>query len=289
MDNSDRIIDLHGLAPTQPEIAPVIWSGMTVIWRRAPSTFEPVRMPLMGVGVSYIGDRRSRSRRGFGEAVERMLEPDSVFVFADDDFYWEENAAPFAGVALGFDQTLLDRFAKRIEFGGPVNLRSAHFRRDDRLIAITKLMAAEIQSSGVGGKLYQDSLVLLAGLHLLREYGGAEGVAREPAAGLTSVKLTLIADYVSDHLGGDIGLEELARLVNMSPFHFARSFREATGRPPYRYVLDQRMARARELLTTTGLAVGEIAWRVGYANSSHFSAQFKRAFGVTPGRFRSRL
>lgn len=289
MEVSERIIDPDSLAPAEPEMMSVLWSGMTIIWRRAPFTPEAIKMPTTGVGVSFIGDANSHSRKGFGDTNVRRLEPGSVFVFADDDFIWEQNVTPYAGVALGFDETFLKDFAERVDFGGPINLRSSHFHADERMIAITKLMAAEIRSSGLGGAIYQEALVALAGVHLLRNYAGAEEAGRHGSLGLTSVKLKLIGDYVADNLAAAIRLEELADLAGMSAFHFARSFREVTGRPPHRYVVEIRMARARELLTTSSLSVNEIAWRVGYANPSHFSKQFKRAFGITPGRFRSHL
>jgi AraC family transcriptional regulator len=78
----------------------------------------------------------------------------------------------------------------------------------------------------------------------------------------------------------------MAAVVHMSPFHFARAFKAATGQPPHRYLTQRRMERAKILLSVTRLPVAEVANRVGFSNQSHFSAQFRRATGTTPKGYR---
>jgi AraC-like DNA-binding protein len=81
-------------------------------------------------------------------------------------------------------------------------------------------------------------------------------------------------------------LEELAAAVNLSPFHFARVFRHATGMPPHTWLMQQRIARARGLLQGGCLPV-EVAMLLGFADQSHLSRQFKQVYGVGPGAYRS--
>jgi AraC family transcriptional regulator len=68
--------------------------------------------------------------------------------------------------------------------------------------------------------------------------------------------------------------------------HFARSFRAATGAPPYAYVLSRRPQHARELLLKSDRPISAIALDVGFANQSHLTATFQRTFGVAPASFR---
>jgi len=75
----------------------------------------------------------------------------------------------------------------------------------------------------------------------------------------------------------------------MSKYHFAKSFRRATGMAPHRYLMDIRVAKARELLVHSDLSIEEIAYRVGYMDRSHFRGQFLSTVGTTPGRYRREL
>jgi AraC family transcriptional regulator len=74
----------------------------------------------------------------------------------------------------------------------------------------------------------------------------------------------------------------------MSPFHFARLFKQSTGNSPYRYVLQARANRAKELLKSGKFSIIEIAHRLGFADQSHLTRQLKDVFGATPKMLRAR-
>lgn len=79
---------------------------------------------------------------------------------------------------------------------------------------------------------------------------------------------------------------ELARRVGLSRPAFARRFKERTGESPLRYLAHRRMARAAELVRTTGWGLAQIASHVGYGSELAFNRAFKRAHRVAPGTFR---
>lgn len=79
-------------------------------------------------------------------------------------------------------------------------------------------------------------------------------------------------------------LAALGQAAGMSPFHFARVFRELTGTPPHRYLLQVRLTRAAERLRQ-GASVTETCYACGFNNLSHFIRLFRRTFGVPPSRF----
>ncbi|MGH9368396.1 MAG: helix-turn-helix domain-containing protein, partial [Thermoanaerobaculia bacterium] len=81
-------------------------------------------------------------------------------------------------------------------------------------------------------------------------------------------------------------LERLAREAGMSPFHFARVFRQLAGAPPHRYLLGVRLRRARQALEQ-GRGVTETCFETGFSSLSHFIRQFRRAFGASPSRLRA--
>jgi transcriptional regulator GlxA family with amidase domain len=78
----------------------------------------------------------------------------------------------------------------------------------------------------------------------------------------------------------------LAKVAGLSRAPFARRFREATGRSPVRWLAEQRLAVAEELLLETDLGLAAIAAEIGYGSEFAFSKAFKRRFGVAPGVFR---
>jgi AraC family transcriptional regulator len=83
--------------------------------------------------------------------------------------------------------------------------------------------------------------------------------------------------------GANLTVEYLARQVDLSPAHFARAFKETTGRAPHRYLLTLRLEWARRLLDVANPVLSEIALRTGFSDQSHFTRLFKREFGITPG------
>jgi AraC family transcriptional regulator len=96
-----------------------------------------------------------------------------------------------------------------------------------------------------------------------------------------------VVERIETDLTGDLSLETLASVAGFSVFHFAKSFKAATGQPPHAFVMSRRVERAKVLLKTTSLPLLEIAYRVGWENAAHFSTAFKRATGLTPGAFRA--
>ena len=102
-------------------------------------------------------------------------------------------------------------------------------------------------------------------------------------------KLVLRAvEYIQDQLGTDLTVSGIAQAVGMSPYHFTRLFKASTGRTPYQYVVDARVKKAKELLTTGKFTISEVAYHVGFADQSHLTRHFKRVFGLPPKRLLSR-
>jgi AraC family transcriptional regulator len=94
-------------------------------------------------------------------------------------------------------------------------------------------------------------------------------------------------DYVEENLAESISLHRLAALAGVSTRHFERAFRQAMGMPPHAYVLGKRVDAARQLLLSEpGLAVQEIAERVGFSSASHLASAFRRRTGSSPSAFR---
>ncbi len=147
---------------------------------------------------------------------------------------------------------------------------------------------AELRVGGVGGSLLVESLAKVLAVHLIRHITGPRRELASADGVLPRHKLRRVVEYIMENLGGSPTLEQMAAVAHLSPYHFARQFKAATGLPPHQYVITRRVERAQHLLRTDGrLGLAEVAFRSGFANQNHFCFQFKRIVGVTPGQFRS--
>lgn len=93
-----------------------------------------------------------------------------------------------------------------------------------------------------------------------------------------------VRHYLESHYMDNPSLEALAQIAGLSPFHFVRVFREATGLPPHTYLTQLRINRAKARLQA-GDAIADVAAATGFSDQSHLTRRFKRIVGVTPGQF----
>jgi len=146
----------------------------------------------------------------------------------------------------------------------------------------------ELWAGGPGGRLLAQSLGNVLAVHLLRHFSSSG--PGDPSRGgvLAKHKLRAVLEYIHEHLGAELCLNQLAALAHMSPYHFARLFKNSTGLPPYQYVIACRVERAKKLLLDRDpLPLAEVAVETGFSCQSHFTHHFKRFVGVTPRRFRA--
>jgi transcriptional regulator GlxA family with amidase domain len=83
-------------------------------------------------------------------------------------------------------------------------------------------------------------------------------------------------------------VRRLARVSGVSEAHFARSFKDAFGVPPHRYLLTRRIERAKAMLRDTDLAITEIAFETGWNSLGTFGRTFRDITGESPGELRAR-
>lgn len=159
-------------------------------------------------------------------------------------------------------------------------------KQDWQLQHIAMLLLAELESGGMIGQLYVESLTQVLVIHLLRNYSNSRQIITAENRSLTHSQLQQAIEYIHTHLNHDLSLIEIARVINISPTYFASLFKRATGTSPHQYVIQQRVERAKMLLKTTNLKIADIALQVGFSSQSHLTQQFKRLTRMTPKQAR---
>lgn len=158
---------------------------------------------------------------------------------------------------------------------------------EDSLIGgLAQALLPELAEPTKSGRLFADSAGITLALHLLRRRERCGAPAVEATLPPQQRAMQEAIAFMQSNLGRDIKLIDIAKRVGMSPYHFARTFKHITGQSPHQYLLRLRLERASEMLRGSALPLAEIAYRVGFANQSHFTTAFRKHTGHTPKRFR---
>ena len=142
------------------------------------------------------------------------------------------------------------------------------------------------QNNGLVGQLYGESLANLFLIHLLRHYCAFEPKLKQYQGGLPKQKLQQAIDYIHANLDQKLSLDAIAQQLNMSVYHFCDLFKQSVGIAPYKYVLQQRVERAKQLLKDEERAIVDIALECGFANQTHLNKLFRKYTGMTPKAYR---
>jgi AraC family transcriptional regulator len=132
---------------------------------------------------------------------------------------------------------------------------------------------------------YAEALGVVLTHELVRMHRGSS-VAPVLRGGLAGWQKKKVADYIEEHLNENIPLQELAAIAQLSPYHFARAFKQSFGTPPHRYHMSRRMERAKTMLEVPARTVTEVGLMLGFAETSSFTTSFRRSVGVTPSDYR---
>ena len=266
------------------------WNGIAVELHhfRGVDALVPMREHVVGVHVAgSVNLRQSRGRR---TRVQHVRAGDITLTPSGEPKHFHhagENvvillklAPPFVQQVAG-DEYALDpaRFELRENFGTP----------DPELVTIGKQLLAGLEPEEEVGSMQVETLTIRLVLHLLRHYCTAPLSDRKPIPNLSPRRLQRVLEYIDANLRDGISLADLGQVLAMSPGHFAHAFRQTTGLPPYRFVLERRIERAKSLLRDTDMAITEIAQQIGCASHSHLSVMFHRETGLTPRSFRSQF
>ncbi len=265
------------------------WSGIALRGYAYPQHQVDVPALRDHVIIAYRRGTTSMRRRAGGPWHHAELRPGDISLLnsgAATQWEWPGSIEVVHAYldAAGLEKTCREMFDREV---AELELRDVLKAQDPAVYRTMMMLAQEASASRPGSKLVVDSLTLQLGVQLLRNHANIVFEETSHAGGLTAAQQQAVTDYVHHHLARNLSLEELAGAVGLSSYHFARRFREATGTTPHQFVIEQRLARAQELLRRSGRPLAEVATACGFADASHLIRVFKKHLGLTPGQYRA--
>jgi AraC family transcriptional regulator len=248
---------------------PALTHHMLVLFARTPEKlelrYEGVKRhgppPVRAISVVPAGGPAWLRSSGSKDQLHVFLEPDLV--------------ARVAAEAFGLDPA-------RLTVPPLDGLDLPHLR------AAMAAVDAELTAGGAGGPLAAESLANVPAVHLIRHVLAPPQPARRRDGTLPRAKLRAVVEYIEENLDACPTLEQMAAVARLSPYHFARQFKAATGLPPHQYVILRRVERAKQLLQAgIDLSLPDVAAHAGFSDQGQLSRHFKRLVGVTPGQFQT--
>ncbi len=262
------------------------WEGFAVIRHRLPAFEVPERSLTrhriqiqLGRPIKLEASQEGRLLKG------RFLNGDLIYTPSEVQYgaRWEEEREL---LIILLEPSFVAAAAQVLNVEDRIDTVPQFRFRDPLIEGIGRALCAELESDSSPGRLYAESLANVLAVHLLRRYSASGQPIRDAVGELPKRKLRYAIEFINDNLGRNISLAEIAANVEMSPFHFARLFKHSMGLAPHQYVLEQRIDRAKTLLSETALTLAEIAYRLGFASQSHFTAVFRRLTSTTPEAYR---
>lgn len=273
------------------------WSGLYVRRYRLPRVVDRFLVPATPeplISCGLAGSAEFREREVGDTWVTRQIGRGDIFVTRSKTPY-EVRHSSSVGQELEIIQVhvAVDQWLASLEAVYPGKVDDVEvidfFGRDEALAYLCFASAEMLFQRTHGMSKRVTDLTQLIASFLAEKYTDAATEKPDFRGGLPIRQLRKVTDYVSEHLAEEISVDTLAELVELSPFHFSRVFKQATGMSPLQFATRERITLAQQLIRETSRSLIEIGLEVGYTSPSHFSKVFRRVTGVAPNEFRNSL
>jgi AraC family transcriptional regulator len=225
------------------------------------------------------------------QSFEQTLEPGVITIVpAGMSMNWRQrDDEPTEALHLYLDPQFLRATAESIDVDySQISIAPQFGIRDEHIHHIGMSLHHELKDANVVGRLYADSLAKVLAMQIVRRYSYLKDL-QTSRGGMAPRKLRKAIEFINSNLDEEeeaVALAVVADEVQMSYSHFSRAFKQSMGVSPNVYMTEQRIARAKKLLSETDLRIADIALRTGFASQSHFTSTFRKLVWTTPKAFR---
>ncbi len=222
-----------------------------------------------------------------GKQKQKWIKPGHVSIIPAHqprEIFWQHEASL---LSIYLDLNLMAQVAEDVNLSN-VEIVEQWTARDSFIQNLGSALQTEMNNRSVS-ELYVESMANLLAVHILRHYSTVQATSNDHHPTLSEHRLQEAINYIYAHIAQNMTLNSIAEVVQMSPGHFSRAFKQATGQSPYQYVLKLRVECAKTLLARSELSISEISYQLGFSSQSHFTSTFKRFLAVTPKAYREAL
>lgn len=268
------------------------WDGIRLDIHQQPAYETPEHSPQQHVISVNLAHHLTKAERVLdGRFQEENIHNGHVAIVPANTHHISRWASETEFLLLSLEPAFFNRIILESADLQGVELKP-HFAAPEPFIQqIGLALKSELESNGVGSKIYIESLKTTLCIHLLKHYSIASDKVTHFSnnKGLSPRKLRQAISYIHDNLETDLSLAEIAAVVEMSMYHFSRLFKQSTGFAPHQYVMNCRIARAKKLLAESNNSIEQISEQVGFQSQSHFTNVFRKFMGITPKVYREQV
>ena len=256
-----------------------------VYGRQPPSNVQEITTTTApnSIDLAFLPHARSLVRRASGRVETRSFSVGQGGMHGFEPIEFLDIDAPSEHMEIKVFDDLLTQVGEELGRSDLKELPERHDIVDPVMWSFCARLRADILGGWPIDSLAAEACMLALTMHFMEAYLDAKP-RRATRLSLDPLRLRRIHDFVDEHLDIQISLKQLADVALVSPYHFIRAFRAATGLTPYEFVLSKRMEQVRQAIQFQGRSVAEAAASMGYRNASHFRKAFKRYFGLNPSR-----
>lgn len=221
-----------------------------------------------------------------GQRHKETLSKNDIYIFPSGFEDREQMSEGTELITISLAPTFVADFGDDIKNPDSIEIVPHNLVRDPLIKNILLSLESEAKNKDGRNRLYVDSLSQMLAAHVLRKYSTLNSSLDDSPAGLSRYKLKRATEYINDNLKKNLKLKDISSVIGMSPYYFARKFKESTGLTPHQYVIQQRIELAKNLLEHTELPIVQVAFDSGFSSQSHLAAHFRIHTSTTPKKYR---
>lgn len=240
------------------------------------------------LGLSVEGGHRRRIFHGHHSTAHDFT-PSSIYLRNLGDPYKADLSGEFDFTLIEIGQSALAELADGADMPGINELSEITAEADPVLGNLAKALFSSAHDERERSSMFIDQISIAMGVHILRKYGNGRARPTDRRCRLSRSSEARAKEIILSRLAASISIDDVATACNLSRGHFTKAFREATGKTPHQWLIEQRIERACSMMLTPGLTLAEISVACGFADQSHLTRAFSVSTGTTPGAWRRQM